>query len=482
MQAERVNSMTCQRTIGQRTICILSLSAIADDPRVRRQGDAFHAAGWRVVGVGLPEARSKSVDWEILDGRAAPNDAPGNAVASATAATARLARDRPNPDQPQPGGWHLDKPYHPASRLGCATARLPQQGVVRSVLGALPALRPLLRRGRQAVRYLSVRLKPERALDIYWSWPDVRRLWQRGRAVRADVWIANDWIMLPVAAQLADEFGGMVGYDTHEFAISEHEERWKWRVFNRPLVQAIEAMFIPRAKVVSAVSQGIAERLAALYGLADVPMTIMNAPRFQEGAFRPTGDMVRVLYHGILVPGRGLEQAIDSVPLWDRRFSLTLRGPGEADYVRALAARIAERGAADRVAIVPPVPMTALVSEAAGFDIGFFALPSHSLHNSFALPNKLFEYLMAGLALCVSDLPEMARLVRRFDTGTLMADVSPQTIAQAINAMQPDRIDAFKRNALLAARELNWDRLQGDMLQAYQRAFAGQVGRGADKG
>ena len=57
--------------------------------------------------------------------------------------------------------------------------------------------------------------------------------------------------------------------------------------------------------------------------------------------------------------------------------------------------------------------MTALVREASAYDVGLFALPGNSRHNEFALPNKFFEYVMAGLALCVSDLPEMARLVRQ---------------------------------------------------------------------
>jgi hypothetical protein len=62
--------------------------------------------------------------------------------------------------------------------------------------------------------------------------------------------------------------------------------------------------------------------------------------------------------------------------------------------------------------------MTDLVREAAAFDVGLFALPRHSNHNRYALPNKFFEYSMAGLALCVSDLPEMGALVRRDQLGT----------------------------------------------------------------
>ena len=69
--------------------------------------------------------------------------------------------------------------------------------------------------------------------------------------------------------------------------------------------------------------------------------------------------------------------------------------------------------------------MTALVHEAAPFDVGFFALPGHSRHNEFALPNKFFEYVMAGLTLCATDLPEMARLIKEYDLGVTISAVEP---------------------------------------------------------
>src|SRR5262245_9553863 len=56
--------------LRQRTVCLLALSAVPDDPRVRRQGDAFHARGWKVTGVGLPGARSAPPAWELRDGGA----------------------------------------------------------------------------------------------------------------------------------------------------------------------------------------------------------------------------------------------------------------------------------------------------------------------------------------------------------------------------------------------------------------------------
>ena len=96
---------------------------------------------------------------------------------------------------------------------------------------------------------------------------------------------------------------------------------------------------------------------------------------------------------------------------------MTIRGPENPAFSPALRERIAELGLQQRVRLVPPVPMTALVHEAAPFDVGFFALPGHSRHNEFALPNKFFEYVMAGLALCATDLPEMARLIQAIRFG-----------------------------------------------------------------
>ncbi|MGD0027145.1 MAG: glycosyltransferase, partial [Xanthobacteraceae bacterium] len=316
---------------------------------------------------------------------------------------------------------------------------------------------------------LAVRVRPEVAQKIYWSWSqNILDIYRCAQGVDAAVWLANDWTMLPVAARLARDKGGVYGYDTHEFAVEEYAENWRWRLFQRPMVSAIEREHIRDAAVVSAVSSRIAERLDHLYRLPHPSLTIRNTPAFEEVPFRPTPrDRIQVLYHGIVVPNRGIEAAIDSVALWRPEFTLTIRGPENPVFSPALRERIAALGLEHRVRLAPPVPMTELVREAAPFDVGFFALPGHSRHNEFALPNKFFEYVMAGLALCMTDLPEMARLIRDYDLGVTIAAVEPKAIAAAVNALDPVRIDRFKRNALAAARELCWERESERLVAAY---------------
>jgi glycosyltransferase involved in cell wall biosynthesis len=421
------------------TICVLALSAIADDPRVRRQAEAFHRAGWNVTAVGLPGARSAAPEWRIL-----------------TAEEFLMPRVKASDCGVTPA-VHPGRPFLPkALRLvGRLAYRLP-----RALLSG---------RVRYALRLLAVRARPAIAQGIYWSFSEnIIDIYNSARQVTAAVWLANDWTMLPLAARLAREKGGIYCYDTHEFAAEEYGDDRSWRLWRRPMVCALEREFIGRAAVVSAVSAGIAERLGKLYQLPAASITIRNTPAFEPIAFHSTSpDCIRVLYHGIVTPGRGLEATIDSVAAWRPQFDLTIRGPGDGIYLAALRNRICERGLTDRITIAPPVPMTALVREAAAFDIGFFALPGSSRHNEFALPNKFFEYIMAGLALCLTDLPEMSRLVRQYGLGVTFRTVAPEAIATAINGLDPASIDHYKRNALAAARELSWERESERLLSAY---------------
>jgi hypothetical protein len=64
---------------------------------------------------------------------------------------------------------------------------------------------------------------------------------------------------------------------------------------------------------------------------------------------------------------------------------------------------------------------------------------------------------MAGPALCTTDVPEMARLIRHCDAGVTLAEAESQAMAAAINALDADRIDRFKHHAA-AAGELCWER------------------------
>ncbi|QFU15920.1 glycosyltransferase [Microvirga thermotolerans] len=455
------------------SIGIIALSQIPDDPRVRRQGDAFTRAGWDVVGIGLAGSKSSPPSWPIRDETDLPLPAPVGQVEEnksdplpkflpdGLTTGQKLIRLATAPDQL----------YFAVRKRACAVAvklglKSPDiAAIVRRtarVTGLSWTRRQTLRRlgqVRYVLRMQAPRLLPHTAESAFWRlnsrFDDLYRL---GMEHRPDIWLANDWTALPIARRLARQSGAILVYDTHELAADEYTERLQWRLLHRPVTVAIEGDCMKEAQLVTCVSDGIADRLQELYGLKKRPIVIRNTPSYQEMPFRPVGERIEVLYHGIVSPGRGLEACIASVAKWRPEFRLTIRGPVSPEYRSHLEARIAENRVGDRVRLVPPVPMTDLVREANAFDIGLFALPDHSRHNRFALPNKFFEYTMAGLALCVSDLPEMARLLKQYDLGVLFAGMEPETIAAAINSFNRESIEHHKRRSLEAARDLNWQK------------------------
>lgn len=391
-------------------IGLVSVSAIPDDPRVRRQGELFHSRGWDVVAVGLPGARSSSPEWLCL------------------------AID--------------DNPAPPVARV-----------------------RGRVRRAKDlALTYAN----PRHANTTYWTLNErFAKIYALASEHRADIWLANDWTALPIARRLAAEQGVPYAYDTHELAVDEYAHRLRWRLLQRPVIAAIEREGIAGSAVTSCVSQGIADRLHELYRLSEKPLLIRNMPRYEAHPYRPCGETIQVLYHGVVNVGRGLEACIDSVALWRPEFRLTIRGPGPAEYLEALAVRIKAAGLTDRVTLAPPVPMIDLVREAARFDVGLFALPGHSKQNVHVLPNKFFEYTMAGLAHCVSDLPEMTALLRQHDLGRSIPDVTPQAIAAAVNGLDRASIDVHKRHALEAAKALNWEAEADRLFAAIEQVVDG---------
>jgi glycosyltransferase involved in cell wall biosynthesis len=335
------------------------------------------------------------------------------------------------------------------------------------------------RRLRRAKDVAGVYLTPARAVSAYWGINDrFDGIYRLARGQSADIWLANDWTALPIVQRLAAEQSVPYAYDTHELAIDEYAQNWRWRLIQRPVIIAVERMGIAGAVATSCVSQGIADRLQQVYGLPEKPLLIRNMPHYEAHPYRPCGETIEVLYHGVVNAGRGLEACIDSVALWRAEFRLTIRGPGPDDYLTGLRRRIEAAGLGGRVVLVPPVPMVDLVREAARFDVGLFALPGHSKQNLHVLPNKFFEYTMAGLALCVSDLPEMTALLRQHDLGRLIPEVTPQAIAAAVNGFDRAMIEACRRRALEAAKVLNWeaeaDRLFAAIAQAVPAASPGR--------
>jgi glycosyltransferase involved in cell wall biosynthesis len=317
--------------------------------------------------------------------------------------------------------------------------------------------------------------QPAGAQRVFWSFSVNRRLLEAALAQEADLYLANDWRALPVGCIAARKTGARFAYDSHEYGVGEFAEKRLWAAVFPHYIDLLEREAIGDAVFVSTVGEGIAHLLREHYSLPATPFVIRNVPHYRPMPLRPVSSPVRVLYHGQFLPNRGLEALVESVPSWRPELSLHLRGYGPSRFEKSLRGLVAASPARARIHFQPRAPMLDLVPLANEADIGVHPLLLTSEQTRFSMPNKLFEYLMAGLAVCVSDAPEMASIVRRYGVGVIVASTTPQGIAEALNGIELAALPQFNSRALAAARELCWENEQSVLLDAVAAMAEGQT-------
>jgi glycosyltransferase involved in cell wall biosynthesis len=269
---------------------------------------------------------------------------------------------------------------------------------------------------------------------------------ERLHTVAADVIVANDIDTLPIALRL----GAPVVFDGHEHAPSQFAERRGWLALHAARIRWLCRRYLPEADAITIVSEGIAEAYEREFGVRATVVT--NAPHHADLAPTPVHDPIRVVHHGGAQPGRGLEEMVQAALLLDERFTtdfmLVESWPGYRQSLIRLA------GGDPRIRFPAPQPMHMLVEATNDYDIGIFLLPPVNLQRRYALPNKLFEYIQARLAVAIGPSPEMARIVRAHGCGIVTDDFDPQTFAAALNGLDPAAIAAFKRASHSAAQQL----------------------------
>ncbi len=225
----------------------------------------------------------------------------------------------------------------------------------------------------------------------------------------------------------------------------------------------LEKIFIKRVDLVLTTGELDSEFLHDFYGINNT-LVIRNIPKLQE----PTAkvDLIEklkldqktkiLLYQGVLIDGRGIELIINQLNRIENSV-LVLLGDGER---KERWQKLAEqKGVKERVFFMGTIPQENLINYTAAADIGVCLIENISVSYYHALPNKLFEYIMAGLPVISSALPQMKKIVQNYQVGEVVDIEENQNVVPIINKMLADenKLSEFRKNCKTAARELNWD-------------------------
>jgi glycosyltransferase involved in cell wall biosynthesis len=279
---------------------------------------------------------------------------------------------------------------------------------------------------------------------------------------RADVWLGHDLFGAWVAAGLAGRDRVRYLYDSHELFL-EAGTAARLPGPMRAALGRLERRIARRASAVITVNRSIAGELARRYGVD--PIVVLNVPAGWRPAARDPfaselaleGRSV-VLYHGAVSPGRGIEQLAEVAPRLPPDRVVVILGDGPMQRDLALSADAP--GLRGRLFVHRAVPIADLPDWVGSAAVGVVVFQATTRNNVLATPNKLFDYLVAGVPVVASDFPEMRRILDEVGGGVTCDPADTGALERAIDHLlsrSPDaRAAERERLATMASERFGW--------------------------
>ena len=283
-----------------------------------------------------------------------------------------------------------------------------------------------------------------------WRW----RLVDRYRHAPLTVIHCHDLEPLPIAVRLKRLTGARLVYDAHEL----ETERTGLRGMRQALARLTERRCMKWVDAMITVSPSIRDWYAHKY--PGVPVALVrNVPDRPEAGIVPVAlrgkldvpdDALLFIYLGGLGRGRGIENMLAAFGADKVRHHLLVMGSG------ALRNQVEAAGRqCPRIHYLPPVPPDRVLAYASGADVGISLIEDVSLSYRYCLPNKLFESVLSGLPVLVSDLPDQRRFVDEYRAGWVTGpDVT--SITDSLSAIDRAAWSSVKTGLAARSGDLGW--------------------------
>lgn len=405
-----------------RSVCVVSPGSLSSNPRLVKEADALHGAGYDVTAVVCSDSNALGayddeivarVPWRV---RRATRSAADRYVSRAARTLARLV----------PAGGRTLGPSLASAAYG------------------VPA---------GALRRATV-------------------------AVRADLYIAHYIGALPAAAAAVRQHGAMLGFDAEDFHSGEGGEG-PAEAFRMRMAEQVEGATVPSCTHVTAASPLIGQAYSAKYGVS--PVTVLNvfplemAPPAPAATSGPSNQLKAYWFSQTIGLDRGLQAFLKAMARTRTHVTLDIRGSNRWGHGETLMALARDLGIAAQVRLLPMVPPDEMVRLAASYDLGLSLETGTTESRRLCLTNKIFTYLLAGVPAMLSDTPAQralapdlgaaAALVSLDDLDGMAGEIDrlvdvPQTLAKAKDA-------AWQ----LGRRRYNWEVEREVLVRSVAAAF-----------
>lgn len=286
-----------------------------------------------------------------------------------------------------------------------------------------------------------------------------------------EVYLANDLDTLLPNALVAGWRKKPLIYDSHEYFTGvpeiQHRPFVKW-VWTR-----LEKWLLPKANAHITVNNSIARLFEETYATSfTVVRNIGNftAPTHIKSRAElglPQDAYLLINQGAGINVDRGMEEMLEALPLLPADVHLLIVGSGDA--VPKLKDRVAHMQLEQRVHFVPKQPYTQLLQYTLNADCGLSLDKDTNLNYRYSLPNKLFDYINCNIPLLVSNLSEVAALVKHYHLGEVVSSHHPEVLAKAVLTLKGQDKNTFSRALQQAAAENNWQQEKAILEKVFRR-------------
>ncbi|MDY7394701.1 glycosyltransferase [Aureibaculum sp. 2210JD6-5] len=290
--------------------------------------------------------------------------------------------------------------------------------------------------------------------------------------LKKDILLSNDLDTLLPNFLISKLFGKKLVYDSHELFTEVGE------LINRPKIQkvwlSIEKWIFPKLKNVYTVNKSIANFYQKKYGV-DVEIVRNIAPKLQNKtvdlAFskKIKGDKKMIIFQGSGINSdRGAEEAIQMMQYLENTILYIIGG---GDVFKELKVLTNSLQLEDKVIIKDKLPYDELMEYTKIADLGLSLDKSINLNYEFSLPNKVFDYIQAGIPLLISNRKEVAAIVSENKIGWIIEDVEPKKMAEKVTLIFNDneQYQIYKENLINVADKYCWEKESEKLKRIFKR-------------
>jgi len=291
----------------------------------------------------------------------------------------------------------------------------------------------------------------------------------------ADILVSNDLDTLPANFLAAKLKKIPLVYDSHEYFTGVPE------LSNRPRTQRvwkrIEKICLQNVDQAITVNDSIAKLYKEEYNktfdvIRNVPLItkpfLKDRSSLRTELDLPHERKIIILQGAGINIDRGAEELVEAMSYLSDYLLLIV---GSGDVLPKLKKLVVTNNCKQNVSFIPKQPIDILRKYTAAANLGITLDKDSNINYKYSLPNKIFDYIHAGIPVLASDLPEISKIITQYNIGKICPDHNPKTIANCIKEMlqAEDEMKIWEENTTFAAKEFNWDKERENLLVIFKK-------------